>query len=1226
MRKLGFVDPYKSKCLICGLDKKCANGKFTSFGQCQKGLLIVLECPTNAETATGNSSVGKTYEFLTSELRKCGLSLEKDCMVVHAVRCRKPFKKGQADYSEVEISSCYPYLLGQLEKVKPKVVLTLGSTGLKGLLKKEFSDTSIGRWHGLSIQYTTEKNHRCWLVPTFSPSTSSDNREDIYKPIIELEIKRAVNLLKKELPPEKHPNVVHLLNVKDIVKALRKARKALYVSLDYETTGKKPDHEEHRIATVSITSIYKEASEDPYDDDNAETISFPLSYLGVFDDDEQATIAEELVETLSRCGKIIAHNAKFEHRWSSVLLGFDFPKDRTYCTMITSHLMDERKKFCSLKFQTYLHFGLSDYSKNIHKYLESVEDSSGNAFNTVDKAPLPELLEYNGFDTYFTYLLYKVQMKYWKKTKHLDKGVGALFQRGCVSLGDAENEGFFLVDGYFEENTKNIREEIATLKDELLKSREAVLFKKKTGRNFEFGKDKDLDIMLYDIIGVTLDKTTDSGNRSKDAEVMLSMKHEWPTKYLAIAKREKVESTYFGQINREAIYGKLHTNYNLHTTRTGRSCIAKGTMIEVVRDLSKNPEGIPIEDVNPGDYVYCYDDACNLTIKKVLWSGRTGTKEVVKVFWKSHGGRVKGHVKMTPEHRIRMLNGEYVEARNINLRGDYRKKGSSKHSPKVRALALLRTTDLEKLYVTGRNEEPIMDHRFVYEHLVGNLEDSDVIHHKDFNHKNNVPQNLLRMSKTCHHSLHGQWLTEDQRAKKIQFLQKAWQKAKLMPKKRGEECHNFIKFTRVGLVRAFFRAGGQLTAMPYDFQVIKDKFRYYNLDLTVLRERFSRRGFYITRGMMIRCAHFPIHKIARTLGIGYPKVRALYDSRGIKLKCPGKGRVFHNHIIYRIERTKEVCDVYDLEVEDCHNFIAGGICVHNSSSSPNWQNLPKRDPIARMYVRKGICAPEGEHLFEADYGSLEVRIAACYTKDPKLIGYILDPTTDMHRDSALDIFKMSLKEFNSLDKKMGKMIRFHAKNGFVFANFYGSSFKSCAKTLWKVAPDLPVDEASSMLDHLYYKGFRTYEDYEEHIKEVVNKFWKKFHIFRRWQQENMEFYKKNLYIENYLGFRRHGPLTRNEIGNTAIQGTAFMCLLWAFDQLNDIQNKEGWKSRLRGQIHDSIVGSVHPDEKDHVFSTIKEVMEVKLLEHFPWINVPMVAEFEMSPINGSWDDLAEVKV
>jgi len=282
--------------------------------------------------------------------------------------------------------------------------------------------------------------------------------------------------------------------------------------------------------------------------------------------------------------------------------------------------------------------------------------------------------------------------------------------------------------------------------------------------------------------------------------------------------------------------------------------------------------------------------------------------------------------------------------------------------------------------------------------------------------------------------------------------------------------------------------------------------------------------------------------------------------------------------------------------------------------------------MAKKYVRNGICAPEGQCLFEADYGSLEVRIAACYTKDPKLIGYILDPKTDMHRDSALDIFHMKHSEYNSLDKKKAGMIRFHAKNGFVFANFYGSSFKSCAKTLWKIAPDLAVDEKTTMLDHLNYQGFRSYNDYEDHIKSIVEKFWKKFKVFRKWQQENMEFYKKNLYIENYLGFRRHGPLTRNEIGNTAIQGTAFMCLLWALDRIDDIQNEENWKSRVRGQIHDSIVGSLVPEEQDIVFPTIKRVMEVELLEHFPWINVPMVAEFEVSPVNGTWNDLEEVHV
>jgi uracil-DNA glycosylase family 4 len=868
MKKLGFVDPYKSKCLVCGLNKKCANGQFEAVGEGKAGVLVVLECPTNAETTSGQHLLGTSYDFISASLRNIGLSLEKDCVRVHAVRCRKPFKKGQADYTETEIVSCYPYLLGKIEKMKPKAILTFGSTALKGILSKEFSDTSIGRWHGLPLQYTTEKGHRCWLMPTFSPSVDKESKGgDIYKPVITKEVKEFGKLLKKPLPPEKRPNVVHLMNAKEICKALEETKNAKFLSIDYETTGKKPDHPDHRIVTVSVTAVYKGPSEDPYDDDDAETISFPLSYKGVFNEDEQADIAEALVEAMDNESLIIAHNHKFEQRWTSTILGYDFPKKRSYCTMIIAHLMDERKKFCSLKFQAYLHFGLPDYSKGMQKYIES-EDQGGNAFNKIDDAPLPELLEYNGYDTYYTYLLFKIQRKYWKETKHLSKGVGHLFLRGSVALGNAEGEGFDTVDNYFEKNSKKIRKEIEDLKSDMLKMRESILFKKKTGRNFEFGKDKDLDIMLYDIIGVDLEKNTESGKRAKDAEVMLSMKHPWTAKFLDVAKREKVESTYFGQIVREALDNKLHTNYNLHTTRTGRS----------------------------------------------------------------------------------------------------------------------------------------------------------------------------------------------------------------------------------------------------------------------------------------------------------------------------------------------------------------------SSMSPNWQNLPKRDPMAKKYVRNGICAPKGHCLFEADYGSLEVRIAACYTKDPKLIGYILDPKTDMHRDSALDIFHMKHSEYNSLDKKKAGMIRFHAKNGFVFANFYGSSFKSCAKTLWKIAPDLAVDEKTTMLDHLNYQGFRSYNDYEDHIKSIVDKFWKKFKVFRKWQQENMEFYKKNLYIENYLGFRRHGPLTRNEIGNTAIQGTAFMCLLWALDRIDDIQNEENWNSRIRGQIHDSIVGSLDPEEQDIVFPTIKRVMEVELLEHFPWINVPMVAEFEVSPVNGTWNDLEGVEV
>jgi intein/homing endonuclease len=36
-----------------------------------------------------------------------------------------------------------------------------------------------------------------------------------------------------------------------------------------------------------------------------------------------------------------------------------------------------------------------------------------------------------------------------------------------------------------------------------------------------------------------------------------------------------------------------------------------------------------------------------------------------------------------------------------------------------------------------------------------------------------------------------------------------------------------------------------------------------------------------------------------------------------------------------IEESSHI-DVYDLEIEGVHNFLVNGICVHNSSQSPNF--------------------------------------------------------------------------------------------------------------------------------------------------------------------------------------------------------------------------------------------------------------------------------------------------
>ncbi len=95
-------------------------------------------------------------------------------------------------------------------------------------------------------------------------------------------------------------------------------------------------------------------------------------------------------------------------------------------------------------------------------------------------------------------------------------------------------------------------------------------------------------------------------------------------------------------------------------------------------------------------------------------------------------------------------------------------------------------------------------------------------------------------------------------------------------------------------------------------------------------------------------------------------------------------------------------------------------------------------------------------------------------------------------------------------------------------------------------------------------------------------------------------------------------MARNEAINTPAQGTAFHCLLWCFIELDRLMIKEGWDTRLIGQIHDSIILDVNPAEFDYVMETVKRVTMHDLPEHWKWINVPMEIDIDVFEVDGSW--------
>jgi len=774
-------------------------------------------------------------------------------------------------------------------------------------------------------------------------------------------------------------------------------------------------------------------------------------------------------------------------------------------------------------------------------------------------------------------------------------------------------------DNWFLTRQKELSKQIEKFNNKLINGIEGRKFKEKTGKEINVGSNKDLVHLLFDILKIKATKQTANGNPSVDVEALANINSPFVKDLLSYRKLIKIRDTYLAQFIRESIDGKIHPSFNLHTVDTYRSCVAKGTKILVVRDFTQSPEGIPIEEVKKGDLVYCFDDELKPSIRKVKWAGKTGTREVIRLHWKGTRGR-KGYLDVTPEHLIRLTNGHYVQAQEFTNK-IFRGVDASINSPKNRVLSCSRKGD--RLRFT--DNAGICEHRFIYEHLIGGLVEGEVIHHKNGDHLDHRISNLQKLPDLASHSrIHI----------KTNFTYESYEKASQTRRERikqglitfptGENNPNFLGLSKWDCLRILTKSTGKTSKKitGYDFETFKQYSQKYNIDQKIVRLRYDKKGKFISKKRFAEASKQGIEYCRKEFGHNYYRLKTLYDFFGVPFKRKWGNQfgefVVNNHAILSVEILEGKTDVYDLEVSDFNNFFANEICVHNSSSNPNFQNIPVRDEEAKKEVRSGIVPSKGNKLLEIDYSSMEVRICACYTKDPNLITYINNPKSDMHFDQAKLLFKATSEEVSD-------DMRFYTKNGFVFPEIYGSYFKTCAVNLWEVAKILRTKKDIPLLQHLRSQGIKSLDDFIDHVEIVEKAFYKKFSLIKEWNEENTNFYNRKGYIQFLFGHRRSGYLSRNALSNYPIQGAAFHCLLWSLIQLQKLSKKEGWKTKIIGQIHDSIVFDLHPDEQDHVIKMAKKIMTMDIRKEFDFLIVPLEVEVEITDVNGSWYSKKKLK-
>lgn len=290
----------------------------------------------------------------------------------------------------------------------------------------------------------------------------------------------------------------------------------------------------------------------------------------------------------------------------------------------------------------------------------------------------------------------------------------------------------------------------------------------------------------------------------------------------------------------------------------------------------------------------------------------------------------------------------------------------------------------------------------------------------------------------------------------------------------------------------------------------------------------------------------------------------------------------------------------------------GGPTTYRSSAdSPNFQNIPKRDKEMKRLLRSLFVAPPGYKFIEADYKSLEVMVSASYHHDPQMIHYLQNPDSDMHRDTAADMY---MKRPEDITKEERSTI----KSGYVFSSFYGASYRSCAIKMWN---DMP----KSAKDGLIKKGITTLEKFTAHVKKADDIFWnKRFRVYNAWRRKEWDRYQEYGYVQSYTGFRCYGPMGYTEATNRCIQGSAFHILLRALIWDVAAFEQRKFSSRIIGQIHDALVILVKEEEEKDVLRIVYENGVKNTSELFPWICVPLVIEADGSELGGTWAEMKEL--
>ncbi len=145
-------------CHLCELSKSRQKVVFGE-GDPHADLLFIGEAPGATEDSSGKPFVGRSGELLTRMIENVLKISRSDVYITNIVKCRPSDNQVP---TPTQAHTCQPYLLKQIELIKPKLIVTLGETAYHYLTGDETGITKI--------RGTVHKQDNYTIIPTYHPS------------------------------------------------------------------------------------------------------------------------------------------------------------------------------------------------------------------------------------------------------------------------------------------------------------------------------------------------------------------------------------------------------------------------------------------------------------------------------------------------------------------------------------------------------------------------------------------------------------------------------------------------------------------------------------------------------------------------------------------------------------------------------------------------------------------------------------------------------------------------------------------------------------------------------------------------------------------------------------------------------------------------------------------------------------------------------------------------